>query len=347
MVKILADRLKDTGDVSYLRRKNDDLTSQLRESRREESRVKGFLKEADAKIEKMSAELIEMRRRIGSSSADPEKFPPLPSKSKQGTLARATTPKQERKAKRGSSVSETLIGCNEQLEAISRFDDKIMQFEEIIRKMRADLYGSVESVAERVSKTASVVDPPRRGLKIISDIQLVPPRLLPEPATGSQDEREPLSDFDSWTEVTKKRNRKQVRIAAGPAGPAGVAVGADRVAGRPQFPSVNSNVGRRRAPRNAAVAIKANEGGPSYADIMKIAKEKINLKELGIVNLRTRIAANGGRIIEIPGPESTIKADTLVSRLREIVVVSRRERCGLPSGGESRFTNQRFRRIRH
>jgi len=154
MVKILADRLKDTGDVSYLRRKNDELTSQLRESRREESRLQGFLKETDAKIEKMSAELFELRRKIGSTSVESEKFPPLPTKPKQGTPAR-TTPKQEKKVRRGPSVSETLKGCDEQLDAISRFDDKILHFEELLRKLRADLYGSVESVADRVNKICS------------------------------------------------------------------------------------------------------------------------------------------------------------------------------------------------
>jgi len=176
------------------------------------------------------------------------------------------------------------------------------------------------------------VDSPRRGPRIISDVQLVPPRLPPGPVSDLRDEQEPLSDFDSWTEVTRKRSKRQVRIAAGsgPMEPAGVAVEAvvgDRAVGRSQPLPSNSNIGRRRAPRNAAVAIKANTDGPTYAEIIKMAKEKINLKELGIINLRTRIAANGGRIIEISGPEGAVKADTLASRLREIVGES-----GLPFG---------------
>jgi len=36
MIKILVDRIKDSGDITYLRRRNDELAAQLRESKREE-----------------------------------------------------------------------------------------------------------------------------------------------------------------------------------------------------------------------------------------------------------------------------------------------------------------------
>jgi len=58
MIRILVDRVKDFGDISYLRRRNDELTAQLRESRREETHLQSFLKEADAKAEKLSAEIF-------------------------------------------------------------------------------------------------------------------------------------------------------------------------------------------------------------------------------------------------------------------------------------------------
>jgi len=38
VIRVLIDRLKDTGDITFLRRRNDELASQLREAKREESR---------------------------------------------------------------------------------------------------------------------------------------------------------------------------------------------------------------------------------------------------------------------------------------------------------------------
>jgi len=119
-----------------------------------------------------------------------------------------------------------------------------------------------------------------------------------------------------------------VRIAAGAnlvelSGVAANSIGIDRSGGRPQ----QSNSMRRRAPQNAAVAIKLRVDCPLYADIIKQARDKVNLKDQGITNPRMRRAVNGGVIIEIPGPEGATKADILASRLHDIIggnaVVSR------------------------
>jgi len=103
-------------------------------------------------------------------------------------------------------------------------------------------------------------------------------------------------------------------------------IGAGRIDRGPR-PFATPGGARRRALRNAAVAIKANSDGLSYAEIIKQAKEKVNLKELGISNPRMRRAANGGVLIEIPGPEGALKADTLAAHLRDVIggnaVVSR------------------------
>jgi len=75
-------------------------------------------------------------------------------------------------------VAETLKGYNDQLEIISKFDEKIIRFEELLKKLKTDLYGSVESVAKKIHKSAATMDSlPKRGVpRIISDIQLVSPR---------------------------------------------------------------------------------------------------------------------------------------------------------------------------
>jgi len=85
----------------------------------------------------------------------------------------------------------------------------------------------------------------------------------------------------------------------------------DRLGGKP--PTAPSSSGRWKPPRNAAVAIKASAEGLTYAEIIKQAREKVNLKDLGIINPRMRRTANGGVIIEILGPKGASKADILAS----------------------------------
>jgi len=84
--------------------------------------------------------------------------------------------------------------------------------------MKTDLYDSIEAIADKVTRTAATVEPPKRGIpRIISDVQLVPPRAIPGHGldAASQNELDPFSDLETWMEVTSRRNRKrQVRIDA-------------------------------------------------------------------------------------------------------------------------------------
>jgi len=120
-----------------------------------------MLKEADTKAEKLSSEIFELRRRIGSALAESDRFSAPPVKARQGTLNAVVTPKHDKKQRR-SSVLETLQNCDDHLSAISKFDDKIAKLEEFLTKMKADLYGSMETVVEKINKTAAMVDPPKR-----------------------------------------------------------------------------------------------------------------------------------------------------------------------------------------
>lgn len=49
---------------------------------------------------------------------------------------------------------------------------------------------------------------------------------------------------------------------------------------------------------------------------MKKARSSIQLDQIGIDRSKLRRAANGGYIIEIPGPDNHVKADTLASKLK-------------------------------
>ena len=82
---------------------------------------------------------------------------------------------------------------------------------------------------------------------------------------------------------------------------------------------------RFRAPRTAAVLVKcvesADKSEPSYADVMRLAREKISLEELNITNTRIRRVQAGGLLIEIPGGDEAA-AKALVERLRNVFAVS-------------------------
>lgn len=64
----------------------------------------------------------------------------------------------------------------------------------------------------------------------------------------------------------------------------------------------------RKVPRTAAVTITAVDGKMRNRELLKRAREKISLQEIGIENSRIRVATNG-RII--PGSEGKIHADRL------------------------------------
>jgi len=188
--------------------------------------------------------------------------------------------------------------------------------------MRTDLYGSSEAISEKINQTAASVDSPKKREvpKIISNVQLVPSRPTPRREEHTHEDLDYCSDEEEWTEVKAKKHRKSVRLDMRGEKPMEVAMpaaaNADRHVKSPPLPSSGM---RRRVPRAAAVSIKANTDGLSYVDIIKLARENVNFKDLGITNPRMRRAANDGVIIEISDPEGAIKVDTLAFRLRKVI----------------------------
>lgn len=109
-----------------------------------------------------------------------------------------------------------------------------------------------------------------------------------------------------WTKVVPRRSVKPKKLVEGK----------DEVPGH-KLPNKKMPTMRRRPPRTAAVVIKGRGDHFSYAEALKIAREKINLAEIGIERPKIRKAANGGLLIEVPGVNGTAKADTLAIKLKE------------------------------
>lgn len=76
---------------------------------------------------------------------------------------------------------------------------------------------------------------------------------------------------------------------------------------------------KKRAPRTAAISLKIEEGGESYAQMLRKAREKISLEELDIRNMKIRHAITGNLIIEVAGPDNNTKADKLAKKLKTVL----------------------------
>lgn len=57
---------------------------------------------------------------------------------------------------------------------------------------------------------------------------------------------------------------------------------------------MSSSTPGKRVPKSAAVLDSGKEKDFSYADALKLAREKISLRELGIESTRIKTAFNGG-----------------------------------------------------
>ncbi|KPJ00920.1 hypothetical protein RR46_01399 [Papilio xuthus] len=78
-----------------------------------------------------------------------------------------------------------------------------------------------------------------------------------------------------------------------------------------------------RAPKTAAVTLTlapgAEESGVTYAAVLTQAKNRIKLAELGIRDIKFRKAATGARMLEVGGEAASEKADSLATKLREVL----------------------------
>lgn len=72
---------------------------------------------------------------------------------------------------------------------------------------------------------------------------------------------------------------------------------------------------RKRPPRTAAVTLTCPPD--QYARAMRVAREKINLEDLGINTIKPRRAATGGLVLEISGPDGKEKAISLKEKMEE------------------------------
>lgn len=75
---------------------------------------------------------------------------------------------------------------------------------------------------------------------------------------------------------------------------------------------------KRKSPRSSAVSVRVNEDF-TYAEVLKIARNQISLKGLGIEKTKLRKTATGNMLIEIPGNDKKEEADRLANEMRRVL----------------------------
>lgn len=336
-IQVLADRSEAAGDVDFLKRNNNELKAQLRAFEREEVRMREDLDSCERRIRDLKKEMRTLKERLGSRS-------PSLGTGNAGRVERGNSRGNPRVTKGSGNRQEPANGTrdkrqilsmrdvNDRMEEILEYDTQLSQQISLLEKLREEGRRIIEETQESGSDV-----PPRQGPRILENVQAAPPlrgtEYQPWARTGPS---KPEVDNGSggWTTVDKrgrrrKGNRTPLRKEDEVRRPADNLVtepprSEDRViAARPRGETRaverKRNPQRRRSPKTAAVALKATEEGGTYAQILKAARDKVSLKDLGISSPRIRRAINGGIIIEIPGEDGPTKADSLAAKLRETI----------------------------
>ncbi|XP_052758247.1 uncharacterized protein LOC128202330 [Galleria mellonella] len=146
----------------------------------------------------------------------------------------------------------------------------------------------------------------------------------PEPVASTSAQTSVQSTASSWATVVKGKRGKTVSVPEGqpvaanpPVTKAGSAP--SKKAKKTSAPSPS----KLKPPRSAAVIItldpEAEREGVAYANVLAEAKRRIDLRALGIEDMRFRTAITGGKVLEVPGADGAEKADVLASKLREFI----------------------------
>lgn len=347
---ILVARSVATGDHQFLRMRNSELDSRLRESENENARLKEQLRrmssgpspprrkrktDQDASGTDAQNESLVAGTPKGVKKATPavakEEFPPLPQR----------PPRDVGIYNRGSGSHQVIPplpvafwdseGTETGAEAyFTRHINFLTSARDAERKRREhrereQLKPHIEENEDRLdnrNRKTQVQDGARKagpGLRVVSDVQVAPPFRERPMMSGSEMEWQVVTGSGRRGKGGREKPPPPLLPAPTPsrmAPPASVRTTGTRTDRRPtQQPKVRPF----KPPLTSAVTITGKADGFSYATALKSAREKINLEALGIKTSRVRKAVNGGLLIEVSGENSKVKAEELVTQLRTML----------------------------
>lgn len=312
-INTLAERAEDQGSSIFNKAKSEELERQIKSLERNVVELKEELREADEKNRDLKAKLRTFEERIGSLSIYFEEDKKKDKrKEDSGSGDKTESPRVGGGKDRLSRTLDKYLG------AFRLYDEKIdhhvqalrgllVKRDDIEREAMAEANDGMLMFGKEVDTRVK-----KRGPRIIENIQVVPPRRPPEMTLVSEATSATPRESDSqWSEAGRRRRTGQTKKAMASSSPrSGVPGSVGRTPGSRGPPRT------RRAPP-AVVSIKLEDNNSTYADILKKAREKIDIKELGINNPKFRKSANGGILLELSGSDG--HAEILADRLRKEV----------------------------
>ncbi|KMQ93686.1 hypothetical protein RF55_6197 [Lasius niger] len=311
---ILTEKIEDFGDPSYLQRKNVELMAELAASRQETMQLRRDLSDLQQTVQDMKntmrtrdADQVALKSDKATSLATP--LPKRNNRSKERTKAPVNS------GSSGNVISAGDVVMRPPLKKISTPIPAVevdvtkgyKDMESSISKQILDLIAKRKEVREAIKQggnppsslpsTSSTVDKTKKGIRIIENIQLIPPNkknnntlINPGPSTSRND----VSGEGTWETVSNKKKKKarQQKQNAPAAAP------------KPQRKDTAENRAVNKHSGNAA--------------LRKLRKE-ISLPQLEIESSMIKHSANGGVIIEIPGKDRVEKAEKLKSKISEVL----------------------------
>nr|XP_034195327.1 uncharacterized protein LOC117611491 [Osmia lignaria] len=140
---------------------------------------------------------------------------------------------------------------------------------------------------------------------------------------GIQEETRLAAQGETWATVVgrkAKRSQKQEGPPPTTGGPAAKKGQQGTKAPPKKAPAPAAKKAKpARPPKTAAVTLTlAPDAKVTYAEVMATAREKVDLKTIGITEIRPRRAVTGGLVLEIPGEGRTDKATALEGCLQGV-----------------------------
>lgn len=298
LLELFYTRLETKGDLSHLRQINIGMAKELAETKAESSDLKREIKEMRSQMDSMSTTIRNLQAIIEKL----EKF----------------SNKVESRIDSAFNKMITRESHHSKINTPSSIEDKDFFVDSSKPQRSRPLIDSkkIGPISANIEgKTMFKVNKHKKP-RIISNIQVTKPNYM------SGDELNTNTDSNQsrdWQVVSKKPNKKINAVTS-------INTNTNTYSkSQTKLNSTSINKARptdkikRKPPRCSVVSITGRGKEFSYADALKTARENISLQQIGIDNSRIRRAANGGILIEIPGQDSSPKADILANQLLAVL----------------------------
>lgn len=318
-VGALTDRAEDQGSALYNKVRNEELERQVRALERSVERLKEDLRQSEERNQELRARLRGFEERLGSLSLSMEEDGNNTG-AVESIRARKETRRREDVSGPGFPGGREKGLLTEHAEILRMYDQRLAEQSKLLEQAIA-----MSRPAGAEDQKASDM-PKKKDPRIISDVQIASPRHAVDQVSGAAS-AESATESPLWRAVGNARPKRPT----------------DRFRSNMEAGSSLTTPGRGRKeriprqakprPGNAVVVIKTKEDNKvPYSEILKMARQRMDIKELGIVDPRIRLAASGGVLLEIAGPEGHARADALANKIKlalnEEVEVSRPVKFG-------------------